>query len=244
MATPYRHPLQALCAGLLVAAAGAQADPGYYVVPVYEADAVARVDMRYWTVQLRGGSTVVWPEIGVGYGLHKRWFTEVLASYIGSASQATHWSSLQWQNDFLLTQGQFDVDVALHTLLLHYNDGGGHALEFGPAMQTEWGRWRLNANLLFERPWGLAKARPTQFKYQWQAVYRWRPEFQFGLRGFGELGEWDDWAPSGSRSQRLGPVVQGSLGGSGNWNYQFSYLEGKIYGRRGHMLSARLSVDF
>ncbi|MBP6851533.1 MAG: hypothetical protein KA164_08025 [Rhodoferax sp.] len=227
-------------------APAALADPGYYVVSVYESEGVARADFRYWTVKLKGSSTVIWPEIAVGYGVNKRWYTQVLASYIGSADSATRPSNLQWQNDFLLTQGQFDVDLALHTLLVRYYDNGGNALEFGPAMQTEWGRMRFNANLILERPWGLARPRPTQFKYQWQAVYRWRPQLQFGLQGFGELGEWDNWAASASRSQRVGPVIQGAFASTqtSGWHYQLAYLDGKIYGKRGHMLSARIHYEF
>ena len=143
--------------GASMVAPAALADPGYYVVSVYESEGVARADFRYWTVKLKGSSTVIWPEIAVGYGVNKRWYTQVLASYIGSADSATRPSNLQWQNDFLLTQGQFDVDLALHTLLVRYYDNGGNALEFGPAMQTEWGRMRFNANLILERPWGLAR---------------------------------------------------------------------------------------
>ena len=133
----------------------------------------------------------------------------------------------------------------MHTLLVRSQNNGGNALEFGPAMQTEWGWMRSNANLIFERPWGLQRPQPTQFKYQWQAVYRWRPQFQFGMQRFGEMGEWDHWSPSRARSQRAGPVIQGVLpfGPPDASHYQLAYLDGKIYGRRGHMLSARLYYE-
>ena len=214
---------------------------------VYENEGQATLDFRYWTVKNRGNAEVIWPEIGIGYGVNKRWYTELLASYIGSANSATRPSNLQWQNDFLLTQGQYDVDMALHTLLVRNFDGtGSHALEFGPVLQTELGRLRLNANLIFERTWGLPLARPTQLKYQWQAKYRWMPEFQFGLQGFGELGPWDDWAVSSRQSHRIGPVIAGTLplGKPEALQYQLSYLEGKIYARRGRMLSLRLQLAF
>jgi len=231
----------------LMACGTAWADPGYYLVTVYENEGQASIDYRYWTVKNKGAGEVIWPEIGVGYGVNKRWYTELLASFIGTGSSATRRSNLQWQNDFLLTQGQYDVDIALHTLLIRNDDRtGSHALEFGPVLQTEVGRLRLNANLVFERTSGLATPRPVQLKYQWQVKYRWKPEFQFGLQGFGEVGEWDRWAPSSRQSHRLGPVVAGTLplGSPDAFQYQFAYLDGRIYGRSGHMLSMRLQYAF
>lgn len=242
-----RAKLLTLLVPALLASASALADPGYYLVTVYDNQGQANVDFRYWTVKNKGRGEVIWPEIGVGYGVTSRWYTGVLASYIGSATTATRPSNLQWQNDFMLTQGQYDIDVALHTLLVRNDDRtDGRALEFGPALQTELDRFRLNANLFFEKSWGRATARPVQLKYQWQVNYRWRPAFQFGLQGFGELGEWDRWSPSSRQSHRLGPVVSGALplGAPDALHYQFAYLDGKIYGRPGHMLSMRLNYTF
>lgn len=124
----------------LLACVSAMADPGYYLITVYENEGKANLDFRYWTVKNKGAGEVVWPEVGVGYGVTKRWYTELLASSIGSGTMATKPSSLNWQNDFMLTQGQYDVDVALHTNLIHnYDRTGSRAVEFGPVMQTEVG---------------------------------------------------------------------------------------------------------
>ena len=232
---------------LLLLPLGAWADPGYYLVSVYENEGEKSVDFRYWTVKFPGAPETVWPEIGFGYGVTKRWYTEVYASYIGSAGQATTLSTWNWQNDYLLTQGQYDFDLALHTnLYFEQGPGSGYALEFGPALQTEVGRLQINANLIFERSFATAVPQPTQLKYQWQLKYRYRPEFQFGLQGFGEVGEWNHWAPSGKQSHRAGPMVAGtwSLGGKQAIKYQLAYLSGKIYTLDGHMLSLRLQYIF
>ena len=232
---------------LLAGSASTRADPGYYLVTVYDNQGQANIDFRYWTVKNKGSGEIIWPEIGIGYGVTPRWFTGVLASYIGSGTTATRPSNLQWQNDFMLTQGQYDIDLALHTLLIRNDDrADGNALEFGPALQTDLDRFRLNTNLIFEKSWGRTAVRPVQLKYQWQVNYRWRPAFQFGLQGFGEVGEWDRWLPSQRQSHRLGPVVSGTLavGTPDALHYQFAYLDGKIYGRRGHMVSMRLNYTF
>jgi hypothetical protein len=62
--------------------------------------------------------------------------------------------------------------------------------------------------------------------YQWQAKYRWKPAFEFGLQGFGEMGEWDNWAPRAAQSHRFGPALFGKilLGGSQEIEYKTSYL--------------------
>lgn len=232
---------------LALASAGAWADPGYYLVTVYENAGEVSIDYRYWTVKNRGSGEVIWPEIGVGYGVSKRWYTELLASFIGSGTMATRLGSLNWQNDYLLTQGQYDIDLALHTKLVHnYTARSGDALEYGPVLQTEVGRTQLNANLVFERPFNRSVARPTQLKYQWQIKYRWKPAFQFGLQGFGELGEWDNWAPRKRQSHRAGPMLAGTLplGQTQSLKYQAALLGGSIYGSAGTMFSMRLQYVF
>ena len=222
------------------------ADPGYYLVTAYDNQSQWNIDYRYWTVKNKGSTEVVWPEIGLGYGVTNRWYTEVYASFIGSSNFATRRSSFNWQNDYLLTQGQYDIDVALHTNLFHgYGAFGKPAFEFGPVLQTEVGRLQLNGNLIFDRPLGAARG-ATGLKYQWQAKYHWKPELHFGLQGFGELGDWNHWAPSKSQSHRIGPMISGTLpmGAARAFKYEAALLSGSIYGQHGHMFTTRLQYVF
>jgi hypothetical protein len=48
----------------------------------------------------------------------------------------------------------------------------------------------LNANLLFQHSYRAEEPGQTDFQYQWQAKYRWLPQFEFGLQGFGEIYEY------------------------------------------------------
>lgn len=237
---------------LLLTAGSALADPGYYLVTVYENPGQVSLDFRYWTVKYPGSPEVIWPEIGIGYGVNKRWYTELYASYIGSETRPTELSTLNWQNDFLLTQGQYDLDVALHSNLIrnHY-EPDSYTLELGPVLQTEMGRTQFNANLIFARDFEPGPKKPTQLKYQWQAKYRWRPMLQFGLQGFGEVGPWDHWASSQKQSHRAGPMISGTLplpfgvfGGSDSIKYDAALLRGSIYGKHGQMFSMRLQYLF
>jgi hypothetical protein len=240
-----RTPL--LATSLMLACAGALADPGYYVVTAYDNEGVRSVDLRYWTVKRPGAPEVVWPEVGLAYGVTTRWTTEILASWIGSSQFATRLSTVNWLNDVLLTQGEYPFDLALHTNLIS-NQGGypGRALEIGPVLQTDIDRTQLNANLFFEREFGTDESEPTQLKYQWQARYRWKPGLHFGVQGFGELGEWNHWAPRDQQSHRAGPVVFGTLplGDRQVLNAQAAYLVGSTYGRHGHMFSMRVHWEF
>lgn len=60
------------------------AEPGYYLVTVYGNAGEKSIDYRYWTVKLPQHTETTWPELGIGYGLTERWYTEVFASYIGT----------------------------------------------------------------------------------------------------------------------------------------------------------------
>lgn len=238
-----RAKILVLSAALACTATLVRADPGYYLVSVYEDEGRTHIDYRYWTVKLNGSAEVVWPELGIGYGVTKRWYTELLTSYEGASFSNSQPSTVNWQNDYLLTQGQYDVDVALHSNLVMSQEGpDGNALEVGPVFQADVGRTQLNANLIFEKSLAPGNSAAPKLKYQWQAKYRFKPAFHLGLQGFGEVGTWNQWAESGKQSHRWGPVVAGTwdLGSRRAIDYQLAFLKGSIYGQPGEMLSLRV----
>ncbi|MFI4930954.1 MAG: hypothetical protein ACHP83_11990 [Burkholderiales bacterium] len=225
----------------------AHADPGYYVVTVYDNAGQRGIDLRYWTVKHPNSPEVAWPEIGFSYGVNTRWTSELFASFIGSSQMATRLSTWNWQNDVLLTQGEWPLDVAVHTNMARIaNSDGAYALEIGPVLQTDIERTQLNGNVFFERGYAGAYPQQTQMKYQWQVRYRWRPPLHFGLQGFGELGPWDHWAPRDEQSHRAGPAVFGTVpfGERQALHWQGAYLVGSIYGRHGDMLTLRALYTF
>ena len=241
---PLHRPLFVAAALALTCARAIAGDPGYYVVTVYDNPGIRTLDFRYWTVRVPGSSAVAWPELGFGWNVTGRWYSELLASYIGSSDTATRLDTLSWQNDLLLTQGQYPLDVALHTLLVKpQGDEGGYSLEFGPVLQTDVGRTQLNFNLFVERGFGEQAEYGTQMKYQWQVRHRLVPWLHLGAQGFGELGQWDDW--SSKPSHRAGPALFGSVrtaGGTLGW--QAAYLWGKVYGTRADMFTMRVKFEF
>ena len=231
---------------ICAAAAGpVWADPGYYVVTTYSDAGKVDVNLRYWTTKRPGRPEMVWPEVGVGYGVTDRWYSQLFVSAIGRTIGETNLDSINWQNDYLLTQGQYPVDVAVHTQLVR-NVGESNVLEFGPALQTDIGRTQLNANLIFEHGNGEYNPPDTQLKYQWQVRYRWLPALNVGLQGFGELGTWSHWDAGAQQSRRFGPALftKLPLGEHEALKLQAAWLTGKTYGQQGHMLTVRATLDF
>jgi hypothetical protein len=228
-------------------AGAAQADPGYYVVTPYANEGVRTVDIRYWSTKATGQTEYIWPEIGFAWGLNSRWTTELFLSFIGSHRDAVVQSTLNWQNNIMLTQGEWPVDVAVHLQVIKDRSPWKQdALEYGLLFQTDLARTQLNANVVFERPVGGSSQAKPQFKYQWQVRHRWLPGMHVGLQGFGELGDWNDWAPSEQRSHRAGPAFFGTyrLDGKQNLNLQAAWLFGKTYTKQGHMFTLRAHYNF
>jgi hypothetical protein len=227
--------------------APAMAEPGYYLVTVYGNAGEKSIDYRYWTVKFPNRTETIWPELGIGYGVTDRWYTEVFASYIGTSKSDLTLDTWNWQNDYQITQGQYPFDLALHTNVARAHDTTeGYTLEIGPAFQTDVGRVQLNGNVFLEHYYRVADAGASQLKYQWQTKYRWKPLLQFGLQGFGELGDWDHWSARSQQSHRAGPAFFGSyaIDSSTTIKYQAAYLTGSIYGKHGNMLTARLQLVF
>ncbi|HEU4843221.1 MAG TPA: hypothetical protein VFT05_03055 [Burkholderiaceae bacterium] len=223
----------------------ALADTGYYMVTTYDVEGQASVDYKYWNAHYNG-MTVAAPEIGIGYGVTSRWYTELYGSWVKVNGGGAVFSELAWQNDYLLTQGQYPFDLAIHTKLERPRDRSeGYALEIGPVLQTEIGRTQFNANVFFQRDYRTEDGGPTEMTYQLQVKHRWKSWFQPGLQAFGEVGKWNDWLPLNRQSHRAGPAIFGSrdIGGK-ELKYEAAYLIGRNDGRAAKSFTMRLQYLF
>ena len=218
----------AVAAWLLLGAGAVNADPGYYLVRPYSEAGQTTLDLRYWHVDPPDEPATLWPEIGLRYGVNSRWSTELLLSWIGPTLHEQTLSSINWVNQFLLTQGDSPYDLGLHLQVIR-NRGQGNAMEVGPIFQTEWGMTQLNLNVFFSHDAG--SRRQNQTKLQWQALHRWQPGWRLGVQGFAEPKSW-----------RAGPVAKVELGGRAELTA--AYLWGNTYRSRGDMLTASLQVGF
>jgi len=170
--------------------------------------------------------------IGYGYGAKEYWFTEV---YLKQERQDGSIANLaEWENKFQLTAtGEYPVDVGLITELeAPLSANTPWEFKLGPLFQTDFGKFQLNGNLLFERAFGAADESgttySTNFSYQWQVKYRWQPVLELGMQGFGDMGTWNDWDKQSDQSHRLGPAVFGkfALGNHQAIRYNAAWLFG------------------
>ncbi|MRV75889.1 hypothetical protein GJ700_29670 [Duganella sp. FT92W] len=226
----------------------AQAATGYYLVSVYDVEGQHGIDYKYWNADYTNSSSRSSPEIGYSYGVTSRWYTELSAVWFRAHGRdGSELSAFSWQNDVLLTQGQYAADVALHTELARSTDKPHvTSLEIGPVLQTEYYRTQFNANLFLQRD---VKGKPgaeTQLAYQWQIKQRWKSWLQPGIQGFGEVGKWNDWLPRERQSHRAGPAVFGSVdaGPGQEIKYEAAWLVGKNSARSAQSFTMRVQYLF
>lgn len=188
--------------------------------------------------------------VGFGYGASEWWFTEIYLKYQREGGLGNRFDAIEWENKFQLTEtGRYPVDAGFLIEFEAPRDRSeGYELRFGPLLQSEFGRLQVNANLLLERVLrssdGIAHA--TEIGYQWQAKYRWRPAFEWGLQGFGEMGRWNRWDAAEQQNHRLGPAVFGkiALGNRQALRYNAAWLLGVSTAAPDHTLRLQVEYEF
>jgi hypothetical protein len=229
-------PLPQACAGT-----------GYYLVSTYDVEGQKSVDFKYWNADYKHSASVSSPELGFGYGVTSRWYTELSAVWIRLHGRSDRLAELEWQNDYMLTQGQYAFDLALHTSVGRSNSGPhSYSVEIGPVLQTEVWRTQFNFNAFLQRDYRTGEPEQTQLVYQWQVKQRWKSWLQPGIQGFGEVGKWNDWLPEKKRSHRLGPALFGSreLGAGQELKYEAAWLVGRNSARTAKSFAMRVQYIF
>jgi hypothetical protein len=220
----------------------------YLFTPIVE-EGEREIDFKYGTAEEQDGTRVNVGMMGFGYGVNSFWFTEIYFKREHEGSE--HLNLAEWENKFQLTEtGKYFVDVGLITEIeAPLSDGKAPwEFKFGPLFQTEFGKLQLNANVLFERKFeGEDEGEHvTEMGYQWQAKYRWKPELEFGLQSFGEVGEWDHWADSNEQEHKIGPAVIGkvAVGQKQAIKYNAAYLYGTSRAAPDHTFRMQVEYEF
>lgn len=219
-------------AGAAMAAAlsihNANAGPADYVYTPTVEYGEREIDFKFGTTKPDGDVRESAASIGFGYGATEFWFTEVYGKYKRTGDNGTVFDALEWENKFQLTQpGQYPVDIGFITEIERPEDRSeGYEFKFGPLFQKDIGKTQLNLNILFERNYRAEQSGPMKLGYQWQAKYRWMPQFEFGAQGFGDVGQWNRLASRSEQSHLFGPAVFGkiALGGRHAIKYNAAYL--------------------
>ncbi len=225
-----------------------QAGPSDYVVMPSVELGEKEIDYKFGSARTGDGPRESANSIGFGYSAKDWWFTEIYLKYKSNNFEQTRFDAIEWENKFLLTEtGQYPVDVGFLVEVERPQDREeGWEVKWGPLFQTEFGKIQLNANVLFERSYHTTQPSHAQLQYQWQAKYRWLPEFEYGVQGFGEMGDWNNWADSGERIHKLGPAVFGklSLGEHHAIKYNVAWLLGTSTAAPDHTLRMQIEYEF
>jgi hypothetical protein len=242
-----KNAIPALMLGVI--SAPAIAGPADYVYTPAVEYGEKEIDFKSGTAKLPNGDRTQVSSIGFGYGATEYWFTEVYFKHEREGSERL--SIAEWENKFQLTEtGKYPVDLGLVVEFeAPLNKNEAYEFKLAPLMQREFGKLQLNGNLTFERKFGPKEPgedHVTELGYQWQIKYRWLRQFEFGMQGFGEVGEWDHWANSDNQSHRMGPAVFGKfdLGEKRAIKYNAAWLLGTSDAAANQTFRTQIEYEF
>jgi len=238
----------ALVAGALLSPLIAHAGPADYIYTPSVTYGEREIDFKMGSADKKDTPQESAASIGFGVGATQKWFTEVYLKYKRELNTDTKFDAIEWENKFQLTEaGQYPVDVGfLLEIERPMDHDEGWEVKWGPLFQTEFGKVQLNANLLFQRNYHAAAPSNMQFQYQWQIKYRWLPQFEYGLQGFGEVGDYDRWSQQDEQIHKLGPAVFGKLplGGGQAIKYNAAWLLGSSKAAPDNTVRLQVEYEF
>ena len=203
----------------------AAAEPSDYVATPIVVKGEREIDVKAGSARGRDGRRENMSSLGLGWGATERWFTELYAVWHKTPGQNQSFDAWEWENKVQLTEtGKYPVDVGfLLEVERPANRSEGYKYRWGPLLQADIGTHvQANLNLLLEKYIRGINDGDAELGYQWQLKYRWRPELEFGLQGFGDVGPWDSWEASPRQPHGTGPALFGRIGVGGrqviNWN--------------------------
>lgn len=207
------------------------------------------IDFKYGTSKNDEGVRKHVSKLGLGYAPTDYWFTEVYATRESEGGQGL--TIAEWENKFQFTEtGKYPFEIGMITEIeAPLQKNNPYEVKLGPLFQTDIDRIQLNANFLFERKFGSNPEHEkfiTEFGYQFQTKYRYRKEFEFGVQGFGEVGEWNSWDNHKAQNHRWGPAVFGKInvGSAQKFKYNAAVLYGVSEAAPDHTYRMQLEYEF
>lgn len=229
----------------------AHAGPADYIATPNVEYGEKEIDFKYGVATQKDGQKNREASIGYGYGATEHWFTEVYLHYTRDPGMDTRLETVEWENKFQLTeQGEYPVDAGLLVEFEYPNSPGApRELRISALLQKDIEKVQLNGNLFLERNIGGTQdaddPHATAFGYQWQAKYRWLPQFEYGLQGFGETGKWNDWDPASQQLHSVGPAIFGKFAvGTHHLKYNAAWLTGRTSATATHTLRTQVEYEF
>ena len=190
------------------------AGPSDYVFTPSVEQGEKEIDFKAGSTKLRDGTRANKESIGLGYGATAWWFTEAYAIWHKVPGEQHGFDAWEWENKFQLTEtGKYPFDLGVILEIERPKDRReGYELKWGPLLQTDLSaKLQANLNILFEKYVRAEVSAKAVMGYQWQLKYRWRPELEIGMQGFGDVGGWNDWAIPSQQLHTAGPAVFGRI---------------------------------
>ena len=163
----------------------------------------------------------------VGYGVTDRWKAELVLEYFGVNGNGGSLEAWEWENIIVLTeQGKHWVDVGLFAEYEHTFAAGPDEIKIGPMFEKSIGNTISNLNLIFERQVGNGASNDIELDYSWQVKWTGNQHLEFGVQGFGGLGEISHLGDGDKHS--IGPAIFGlrKLANGNKLGFDAAYLVG------------------
>ena len=172
----------------------------------------------------------------VGYGVTNRWFTSVYLEADKKPGSSFDAKYIATENIIQLTeQGQYFIDVGIY---LEYkvalDSNRADKFEGKILLEKSTRHFVHTFNLIFENEIGTNASQGTDLEYAWQSMYRYKPQFEFGIQGFGKFGKIENFLSSSAQRHQIGPAVQGRfrLGKKTFFAYEAGYQFGLTDGSK------------
>jgi len=188
-------------------------------------------------------------KLGVGHGFTDFWFAEIYAELERPAGTDEYEvESYELENLFRLTEtGKYWADLGFLIEYSHASESGHpNKWELKPIVQKQLGTHLVTLNLNFERETGSNASDEWEFGYAWQYRLIGRPVLEFGLEGYGSVGELTKWDNSGDQKHEVGPAIFGKIktGGGHAWKYRLALLFGLNDATPDATLTGMLEYEF
>jgi len=170
-------------------------------------------------------------KVGAGHSFTDYWFTEVYAEIDKAAGDSTYAvGAYEWENLFQLTEpGRYWADFGFAIEYAHARESTDpNEWELMPIVQKQLGQQLITLNVPFVYETGNNAAKKWELEYAWQYKWLGNPALEFGIEGYGKLGEATNWSPASQQTHQMGPSLFGKIkAGPGHaWQYQVGMLFG------------------
>jgi len=188
-------------------------------------------------------------KLGIGHGFTDWWFTELYAE-VARAPESSNYDveAYEWENLFRLTEpGKYWADFGFLAEYSHARESSDpNKWELTPIMQKQFGNRLATLNITFERETGKNASDEWELEYAWQYKWLGNPALEFGLEGFGHVGEVTHWDDSADQRHNLGPAIFGKIKSDSRhaWKYKVGVLFGVTPATPAVVLNGILEYEF